>query len=857
MKRQVELLAPAGSLESLKAAVCAGADAVYAGGSRFGARAYAKNLSEEELLGAIDYVHIHGRRIYLTVNTLLKDSEIEQLYEYLLPYYLRGVDGVIVQDIGVIEYLRMHFPDLPLHASTQMTITGAKGAAFLKSQGITRVVPARELSLGEIRRMKRKTGLEIECFVHGALCYCYSGQCLLSSMIGGRSGNRGQCAQPCRLPYSVNGKKQADVMSLKDLCTIDMIPELVEAGIDSFKIEGRMKQPDYVYTVVSMHRKYIDLYLQKGAGNYKIEQEDRDRLLGAYRRRGYTDGYYNRRNGKEMISFGRPAPKDGLSEKRSLAEGMQSARRSSQTEEKKSTCPDYKLQEKINGNLILFPGERAKLVLEYLTCRVECEGELVQPAMRQPLDEARAAKQMRKTGNTEFCFDRLDIEMKGEVFLPMQAVNELRREGLAGLEESVLAHYRRKQPERPQMRTGSQEIQQGRKQPERSEMRTGSQEMQQGGGQPERSEEGEVWRNGRRLGIDVGQSVEGSIYQRADLRRDAEAENMRSGTESGYREKKTGEGTDREVCMSCLVQTRDQLEEAVSCGHISVIYVDSELGLKDETRRLIGRNRDGRRYYLALPYICRGPYEKQWESLYELLALRPEAEDCGGGCPARPEEENRTREYNARLDDGDCVRRDGVRLEAAVYDGVLVRNWESFMRLRELGRGKDICLDQNLYVFNRYGKTFIKRQGTGQFTAPAELNARELESLDIRGAVMNVYGYQPVMVTANCIRRSVDGCRKKEGYTFIRDRYKKQFAVRTCCRYCYNVIYNSAPLYLADKAKEVMGLSPGELRLDFTVETREEAREVIRLYIDAFIYNREVEAPGTEYTRGHFGRGVK
>lgn len=299
---------------------------------------------------------------------------------------------------------------------------------------------------------------------------------------------------------------------------------------------------------------------------------------------------------------------------------------------------------------------------------------------------------------------------------------------------------------------------------------------------------------------------------------------MRSGTESVYREKKTGEGTDREVCMSCLVQTRDQLEEAVSCGHISVIYVDSELGLKDETRRLIGRNRDGRRYYLALPYICRRPYEKQWESL---------------------------------LDDGDCVRRDGVRLEAAVYDGVLVRNWESFMRLRELGRGKDICLDQNLYVFNRYGKTFIKRQGTGQFTAPAELNARELESLDIRGAVMNVYGYQPVMVTANCIRRSVDGCRKEEGYTFIRDRYKKQFAVRTCCRYCYNVIYNSAPLFLADKAKEVMGLSPGELRLDFTVETREEAREVIRLYIDAFIYNREVEAPGTEYTRGHFGRGVK
>lgn len=208
MRRRVEILAPAGSIESLRAAVCAGADAVYIGGTRFGARAYAKNLSEEELLEAIDYVHIHGRRIYLTVNTLLKDSEIDQLYEYLLPYYLRGADGVIVQDLGVIGYLRRYFPDLAVHASTQMTVTGADGAALLKEKGITRVVPARELSLSEIRKMKEQTGLEIECFVHGALCYCYSGQCLLSSMIGGRSGNRGQCAQPCRLPYRADGGKR-------------------------------------------------------------------------------------------------------------------------------------------------------------------------------------------------------------------------------------------------------------------------------------------------------------------------------------------------------------------------------------------------------------------------------------------------------------------------------------------------------------------------------------------------------------------------------------------------------------------------------------------------------------------------
>ena len=248
-KRDVEILAPAGSFECLKAAVCAGADAVYVGGSRFGARAYADNFKEAELLEALDYVHLHGRKLYLTVNTLLKEQEIGDLAGFLLPYYRQGLDGVIVQDFGAGEQIRNCFPDLELHASTQMTVTGAAGAAFLKEHGYVRVVPARELSLKEIRHIKEETGMEVECFVHGALCYCYSGQCLLSSMIGGRSGNRGQCAQPCRLPYSVEGGKSGDLLSLKDLCTIDLLPELLKAGIDSFKIEGRMKQPDYVYRV--------------------------------------------------------------------------------------------------------------------------------------------------------------------------------------------------------------------------------------------------------------------------------------------------------------------------------------------------------------------------------------------------------------------------------------------------------------------------------------------------------------------------------------------------------------------------------------------------------------------------------
>ena len=236
---KTELLAPAGSVEGMHAAVAAGADAVYMGGTLFGARAYAKNPAEEELKEAIDYVHLHEKKLYLTVNTLLKNRELQQqLYEYLAPFYERGLDAVIVQDLGVLEFIRTEFPDLPIHASTQMAVTGAQGAGLLKEAGASRIVTARELSLGEIRHIYDTTGVEIESFIHGALCYSYSGMCLFSSMLGGRSGNRGRCAQPCRLPYQVlqegkkiSSRKEEYPLSLKDMCTIELLPEILEAGV--------------------------------------------------------------------------------------------------------------------------------------------------------------------------------------------------------------------------------------------------------------------------------------------------------------------------------------------------------------------------------------------------------------------------------------------------------------------------------------------------------------------------------------------------------------------------------------------------------------------------------------------------
>ena len=498
MRKEIEILAPAGSYDSLKAAIAAGADAVYIGGTRFGARAYADNLDKDRMLEVIDYVHMHGRKIYMTVNTLLKESELrDELYEYLLPYYEHGLDAVIVQDLGVLKYIREQFPDLPIHASTQMTVNDVLGAKFLEKLGVERVVTSREMHIDEIRQISEQTDLEIESFVHGALCYCYSGQCLYSSLIGGRSGNRGQCAQPCRLPYKMNGeKKNQYILSLKDICTLEYIPEILEAGICSLKIEGRMKKPEYVALVTAMYRKYVDLYLQKGKAAFKVDPKDKEKLLDLYNRGGSHGGYYHTQNGREMISIDRPnhagvpalkvikcagksvtakalvdiqggdvvempdqkenftfsnATKKGQTvtftthQKQNIYKDMilNRTRNESLIKEIQDSILNRKVKEKIQGKLLLSTETAAKLELSYKDKTVIVYGEKAEEAMNQPMDADRIEKQMRKTGNTEFEFDHLEVELVGNLFVPMQQLNELRRNGLEALERDILNDSRR------------------------------------------------------------------------------------------------------------------------------------------------------------------------------------------------------------------------------------------------------------------------------------------------------------------------------------------------------------------------------------------------------------------------------
>lgn len=430
--KKTELLAPAGNMECLKAAIAAGADAVYLGGCKFGARAYAGNFSDEELIEALKLAHFFEKKIYLTINTLTKDAELEELIPWLTPFYEAGLDGVIIQDLGVLERCRRAFPGLELHASTQMTVTESETALFLKTLGVSRIVPARELSLEEILTLKRRTGMELEVFIHGALCYCYSGQCLFSSLLGGRSGNRGRCAQPCRLPYTIEapkgtgdkkGKKKQEQypLSLKDLCVLPMLPKLLDAGIDSFKIEGRMKSPEYVAGVTAIYRKYMDLYEADPRG-WGVDPKDLEFLSGLYVRSELGEGYYEKHNGKEMVTLQKPGYA-GSSE--------------AVLEQIREKFLRIDLTQIVNLDISLKKDKPVRLSAQCRGFCVQAEGMVVMPAQKRPLTREDVEKQLKKTGGSHFTPGELTVLMEENVFLPVSALNELRRQVLEQLYEKM------------------------------------------------------------------------------------------------------------------------------------------------------------------------------------------------------------------------------------------------------------------------------------------------------------------------------------------------------------------------------------------------------------------------------------
>lgn len=734
--RKTELLAPAGSFAILKAVLNAGADAVYAAGDRFGARAYAKNFTEEEMLAAIDYVHLKGKRLYLTVNTLLKDAEIKELYGYLAPLYEAGLDAVIVQDIGVLHFIKTHFPGLPIHASTQMTVTGAYGARLLLEEGCSRIVTARELSLEEISDIYRKTGAEIESFVHGALCYSYSGQCLLSSMIGGRSGNRGRCAQPCRLSYGLLAGQEAQErrggesypLSLKDLCTIRMIPELVKSGIYSFKIEGRMKQAEYAAGVTAIYRKYLDIYERNPSRPYRVSDEDYQRLLDLGNRCGFTDGYYRRRNGREMVTFQKPSHEKNTSITPLIHEDADGG-------------SDNK--ENIKGILRLSINNPASLVLKYNGIETETVGDVVQKAEKQPLSEKTVLEKMKKTGNTPFQFEDLQLEMDAESFLPVGALNQLRRKGIDTLYEAVLGQYRRTLPEH------------------------------------------------------AGQSDASASW-------DQHAQRFE----------------DETINLSVLTGTLEQFQAVLPQPEVKRIYLETfALGQKrlcGALKGLVQRAHDaGKECYLALPHVFRMQEARWYEDHWRLIT------------------------------------------EAGV-DGVLVRNLEELSFVKEQQFPAHMVQgDYHLYAYSNEAVRGWRSLSLQQYTIPVELNRKELAGLDCTDGEMILYGYQPVMLSVQCLHKNMDGCDKVEGVSYLKDRYGNLFPVKNLCEDCYNVIYNICPLALFHQYRQIQALHPKSVRLSFTVENGDQVAQVFEYYRQALAGKTEKNGYGGKFTNGHFKRGVE
>ncbi len=412
----------------------AGADAVYLGGSKFGARAYADNFDRDQVLDAIYYAHLHGKKIYMTVNTLVKEGEYSQLYDFMLPYAQAGLDGAIIQDLGVMRLIRQEFPGIELHASTQQAVTGVYGAKLLKERGCTRVVPARELSLSEMKAIRQDADIEVEAFIHGAMCYCYSGVCLFSSVVGGRSGNRGRCAQPCRLPYKLSGKGGEQYpLSLKDMSTIAIIPMLIEAGIDSFKIEGRMKKPEYSAGVTALYRKYIDKYYADPKGDHSVSAEDMEILKSLYQRTGISEGYYHRHNDKSMVTIVSPAY-NGTSD-----EILSDVHEKFLTSQLRLKCDIYcELRASEQARIAMSVTVGDDVVYE------ECLGSEVQPASKRPMDTDAVRKQLGKLGGTSFEAENIEVVIDdggtgNGIFVAVSELNELRRELVSKVEGQIQA----------------------------------------------------------------------------------------------------------------------------------------------------------------------------------------------------------------------------------------------------------------------------------------------------------------------------------------------------------------------------------------------------------------------------------
>lgn len=793
-RQNIEILAPAGSIESMKAAFYAGADAVYMGGSRFGARAFADNPGEEDLKRAIDYAHIHDKKLYLTMNTLFKDKELEEeAYAFLKPYYEEGLDGLIIQDFGLLSMVKTSFPKLPLHGSTQMTITGLQMAEWLEEKKLDRIVLSRELSLDEIKKIHDHTHMELEVFVQGALCYCYSGQCLMSSFIGGRSGNRGRCAQPCRLPYRFENSSQSDyLLSPKDICALNEIPDLVDSGVYSFKIEGRMKKPEYAALTAFLYRYYTDRYLTYGRDGFHVNPDDIEHLMDLYNRGGFSGGYFRQHNGADMIFRERPnhmgvligktGKKGDVCAQTDLNPGdileMRGPDGKSESQwtlsQKVSVNSCFKLpimnkerknmkipvgtkvfrvrnqtlidaihekyigqdlKEKIHGTLRIVKDLPVNLILYWKDMIVSLEGAAAETAKNQPMSVEQLKKPILKTGNTPFVFESLHVETDGMCYIPNSQLNDLRRKALEQLEKKYLEQFLRKDSLCPNP--------------------------------PEVCEWDHL--NDLKMPI-VAVKLNGS---------------------------------------DTLMNGKILADHPV----VGRVYIELHEAVKEDFRTVRELKKAGKEIYFSLPGIFR---EKDREKIIQYM-----------------------------------------HVSEKYADGWLVHQIETALLVRSLYPEAALILDSEIYGLNRRGKNFLASDFNAGLTAPVELNYPELKALGCQNMELTIYGHQCLMISAQCIKKTHDGCTNHPKMIQLTDRQHKHFYVYNECEFCYNRIYNGLPTLLMDKKKELLSLNPSVFRIHFTMETKSQMVQILDTFENMYIHGRPEKNILKDFTRGHFTRGIE
>ncbi len=802
--KKVELLAPAGSLEICKAVINAGADAVYLGGQMFGARAFANNFNTEEIIEALRYAHLRGAKIYMTVNTLLKEKELEMLPGYLKPFYEAGLDAVIVQDFGVLKLISEYFPGMDIHASTQMTVMSHEFANKLKEYGVTRIVIPREFKLDEIRKFSLNCNLEMEAFVHGAQCYSYSGQCLFSAMNGVRSGNRGRCAQSCRLEYTgiderdlpgkdhlkgrekkicdacFNGHSKKDYpkfrdrarfLSTKDMASLEILPEILDSGVYSLKIEGRMKNINYAAGIISIYRKYIDRYLS--GEDTSVNPEDIRDMLDLYNRGDFSTGFFKERKGPWLLSMQRANHKGTLAlevisnksgfvtfkalEDINSGDVFEVTRENSFTSGvnvkeggslsvnlpvKYNLKPGSRVYRMNNARLqreifekFINSQKRTAIKIELLArlgqplrltmiqpdenIKVVVSGREVEIAQKSALTKEDLVKRLEKLGNTVFYSSDTYVDMDDNIFIPVGMLNELRRSATEKLSDAIIHKYKRK------------------------------------------------------------------VY---------------------FLDKKPINdiipcNSPKKISYSALIYGENQIEAVLSCKYIERVYISYHLVRKPEwSKNLLDRGKAvGKEMFIALPMFVREKHLSIIENFF-----------------------------------GDCV--------CQGWDGLLVRSMEEFAvlsRLIEEGTYKGpkrIVTDYNVYVYNSNSGDFLMQNFTRaglnleMLTLPLELNVDDLRSVDRNfNTELVVYGRPAVMTSEYCVKKTFADCDVNFGEAGLKGAESQLYRVLCFCDYCNNIIFNTEPLNLLGRPEIGRDLHPTMLRFDFTVETHEETRQALEL----------------------------